>query len=424
MRNFSYTSAVNTAILCRMKVAIVGQGYVGLTTAMGCLKAGHKVVGIEKNHKVIANLNEGVSHIEGISGENILSGIRTGSFRVTEEYSEVKDVNVVIIAVPTPLTSDGGPDLSILKSAVDSIAPHLTEDSLVISESTSYVGTLRDVVAKRITEVNPKVKHFAISPERVDPGNSKFKIENTPRLVGGIDTESTQLAVNFYSTFCTEVVTVSGPEVAEAAKLLENSFRYVNIGFINEFAKIMHSMGIQVSEVISAASTKPYGFMQFFPNIGIGGHCIPVDPFYLQKNAIEVGIPSRFIELTKINNLEMFDYSINCLERLYGSFKKKRILIVGVTYKPNISDTRESPAEHVIQILRSRGAKVDWHDPLVIEYMGETSSSPSGNYDLALVLVKHNDLNLSDWQGGPIYCIRRIDSNKDWIPILDTEINQ
>ena len=407
-----------------MQIAIVGQGYVGLTATAGCIKAGHKVIGIDKNSEIVQNLNSGISHIEGISSEEIASGTKLGNFIATCEFSDASSADVVLIAVPTPLDSLGSPDLSMLENAVDSIAPFLQEKTLVINESTSFIGTLRNVVATRIRKVNPGVTHFAISPERVDPGNSNFQISNTPRLVGGITEESTRLAVEFYSTFCNKVVAVSSPEVAEAAKLLENSFRYVNIGFINEFTKILNLLGISTSEVIAAASTKPYGFMPFFPNVGIGGHCIPVDPLYLQKNARDAGLPSKYIDLSEITDREMPNYSIDRLEKIYGSIKGKRVLIIGVTYKPNISDTRESPAEHIIQILRKREAEVDWHDPLVNEYLGESSSSVSGEYDLALVLVKHDSLDLSSWRGGPIYCVRKSDSNHGWIPILDAEVKQ
>jgi len=407
-----------------MQVAIIGQGYVGLTATLGCLKAGHRVIGIDINPRTVVNLNSGVSHIEGIPSDAIALAINEGNFHATSEYSEIASVDIVLIAVPTPLDSNREPDLTVLESAVDSIAPFLHEDVLVINESTSYIGTLRNVVAAKIKKVKPGVRHFAISPERVDPGNPKFQISNTPRLVGGINKESTQRAIDFYSTFCNEVVPVSTPEVAEAAKLLENSFRYVNIGFINEFTKILNLLGISTSEVISAASTKPYGFMPFFPNVGVGGHCIPVDPLYLQKNAKDVGVPSKYIELAEITDKEMPNYSINRLESVHGSLKGKKILLVGVTYKPNISDTRESPAERIIRILRSRGAEVDWHDSLVNEYMGEKSSSVSGNYDLAVVLVKHDNLDMSKWQGGPVFCVTQMNSEPNWISFLDAEVKQ
>jgi len=325
---------------------------------------------------------------------------------------------VVIIAVPTPLDSDGKPDISILESAVDSITPNLAEGALVINESTSYIGTLRGVIAEPINAKNPKVEDFAVSPERVDPGNLLFGVKNTPRLVGGINERATNRAAKFYEKFCDHVVKVSSPEVAEAAKLLENTFRFVNIGFINEFTQIMNALQIPASEVISAATTKPYGFMPFFPNVGIGGHCIPVDPLYLQKNAQDVNNSSKYIETSEAQNHLMPKYSVERLEKLFGSLKAKKVLVVGISYKPDIADTRESPAQAVMEHLKASGAAVFWHDPLIASFEGKSSSQVSGEYDLALVLVKHQSLDMSAWRGGPIYCVNPIDSNRDWIPIL------
>jgi len=316
------------------------------------------------------------------------------------------------------LNRAGEPDLSLLESAIESIAPFLGEDSLVINESTSYIGTLRNVIAPQVTSLNSKVKHFAVSPERVDPGNKSFDVKNTPRLVGGLTEEASNRAVAFYSSFSDQVVKVSSPEVAEAAKLLENSFRFINIGFINEFAQLMNTMGISVSEVITAAETKPYGFMPFFPNVGIGGHCIPVDPLYLQKNAIDLGLTSRYIKLSEELNHEMPKYCVEGLEELYGKLNGKHVLVVGVSYKPDISDTRESPAEFVIKELEKKGAAVSWHDPLVESFNGKSSASINGDYDLALVLVKHQALDMSPWSKEPIYCVNSIASEPEWIPIL------
>jgi UDP-N-acetyl-D-glucosamine dehydrogenase len=405
-----------------MRVAVIGQGYVGLTMSIGVSSAGHKVVGIDKNEDLVARLNSGESHIEGISDDSLSGVIKSGLYQASSEYSSVADAEIVVIAVPTPLGQNNQPDVSVLVSAVNSIIPFLQEGALVINESTSFVGTLRNLIAAPVNRARPDVSDFAISPERVDPGNSSFGLKNTPRLVGGLNQSSLQRAFDFYSTFCDTVIKVSSPEVAEAAKLLENSFRFVNIGFINEFSQIVNAMDISITEVISAASTKPYGFMPFFPNVGIGGHCIPVDPLYLQKNAEDLGIPSKYIELSEITNKEMPNYSINLLENKFGSLVGKRVLVVGVTYKPNIADTRESPAEHVLKSLRERGAQVSWHDPIVNEYLGESSSRVLGEYDLALVLVKHDSLDLSSWRGGPIYCVRKSDSNQGWIPILDAEV--
>lgn len=406
-----------------MRVAIIGQGYVGLTATAGCIKAGHTVVGIDKDELVVKNLNLGISHIEGISSDDLSEAVITKLYYAISDFSHVSNAEIVIIAVPTPLDSTGHPDLSLLESALNSIAPFIGEETLVINESTSYIGTLRNVVAAKIRLANSKVQHFAVSPERVDPGNANFGIRNTPRLVGGISEEATRLAIEFYTTFCEKVIKVSSPEVAEAAKLLENSFRFINIGFVNEFTKILTEMGVSAHEVIEGASTKPYGFMPFFPNAGIGGHCIPVDPLYLQKNAKDIGVASKYIELSEGTNLDMPRYFVNRLEKLYGELAGKKVLVVGVSYKPNISDTRESPAEHVIREIHQMGAFVKWHDPLVSTYLGETSSSVLDDYDLAVVLTRHDSLDMSQWHKGPIFCVRPIRSEPNWIPVLDSGFN-
>jgi len=401
-----------------MQIAIIGQGYVGLTLTSGALSANHDVIGVDTSESLVQNLNKGISHIEGIANHVLQEGIKQGKFKASSDFSEIRSAEIVIIAVPTPLDSEGNPDTTILESAVSSIASNLSEGALVINESTSYIGTLRKVIAQPIMARNSKISDFAVSPERVDPGNKEFGAKNTSRLVGGIDEKATERASAFYSTFCDHVVKVSSPEVAEAAKLLENTFRFVNIGFINEFTQIMNALQIPASEVISAAATKPYGFIPFFPNVGIGGHCIPVDPLYLQKNAQDVNNSSKYIETSEAQNHLMPKYSVERLEKLFGSLKGKKVLVVGISYKPDIADTRESPAQAVMEHLKARKAEVFWHDPLIANFEGQSSSRVSGEYDLALVLVKHQSLDMSAWRGGPIYCVNPIDSHRDWIPIL------
>ncbi len=413
-----------STMLFQMRVAIIGQGYVGLTISSGALSAGFEVVGIDKNQRVVEGLNSGKSHIEGISDQQIAQGLLEKKFRASSNFAEIEGSEVVVIAVPTPLDNMGNPDLAPLERASDSIANFLGENTLVINESTSYSGTLRNVIAARIRAINPKVRHFAVSPERVDPGNMNYGIRNTPRLVGGLTEEASDRAVSFYSSFCDHVVKVSSPEVAESAKLLENSFRFINIGFINEFAQLMNTMNIPVAEVIASAATKPYGFMPFFPNVGIGGHCIPVDPHYLQKSVKDYGVESRYIKLSEELNHEMPRYSVDRLDEISGGIKGKHCLVVGVSYKADISDTRESPAQSVIDHLRKKGARVSWHDPLVASFDRDTSSPVVGDYDLALVLVKHQSLDLSGWQGKPIYCVNAHVSEPDWIPILGSRNSQ
>lgn len=401
-----------------MRIAIIGQGYVGLTISSGALSANHDVLGIDTSESLVDNLNKGISHIEGIPSEVLQEGIKQNRFRASSDFSEIESAEIIIIAVPTPLDSKGKPDITILENAVSSIASNLSDGALVINESTSFIGTLRNLIARPIMEKNSNIVDFAVSPERVDPGNEKFNIKNTPRLVGGINQQSTDRAAAFYSTFCDQVVKVSSSEVAEAAKLLENTFRFVNISFINEFTQIMNALQIPASEVISSAATKPYGFMPFFPNVGIGGHCIPVDPLYLQKNAKDINLESKYVQISKRLNEVMPAYSVNRLEQLYGSLRDVHVLLIGVTYKQNISDTRESPAESVIHHLQEKGAKVSWHDPLVFSFSGQISSPIVGDYDLALVLVKHQVLDMSSWSSKPIFSINYDPLEPNWIPIL------
>lgn len=406
-----------------MQVAIIGQGYVGLTVALGASRAEHNVIGIDTNTDLVKRLNAGISHIEGVSNAELNFVISNGKYRASENFSEISKAEVIVIAVPTPLDRGGNPDISILESALDDIGPFLSEKSLIVNESTSFIGTLRKVIASKLQEFNPSVTAFAVSPERVDPGNLIYGIGNTPRIIGGLTPEATNRAVEFYSSFCSKLEVVSSPEVAEAAKLLENTFRFVNIGFINEFTKLMQSLEIPTLEVIEAAATKPYGFMPFFPNVGVGGHCIPVDPLYLQKNALQLGSASSYIAMSQEINAAMADFCVSKLVELAGDIQGKSVLVIGVAYKPDVSDTRESPAERVIESLRARGARVDWHDPLVQEFMGAKSSKVSNVYDLALVLANHKVTDLSSWKGKPVYCVNSIFSQPDWIPILGERVS-
>jgi len=318
------------------------------------------------------------------------------------------------------LGDDKLPELEALKKAAESVGKVLKKSTLIINESTSYPGTLREVIKSIFDEVGGPSHLFAVSPERVDPGNSKFGTRNTARLVGGLSDEARDKAVSFYSTFCDAVVPVSSAEVAEAAKLLENSFRFVNISFVNEFSKIMSALDIPVEEVIEAAATKPYGFMRFTPTVGIGGHCIPVDPLYLQAVAKKAGVPSQFIELSERTNDGMPAYVANLLDKKCGGLKGKKILVVGVTYKPDIADTRESAAGAFIEELKKLGAGVSWHDPLVRIWRGEESARVEGKFDLGFVLTAHKSLDLSNWSGGFIYTLMENPQHPEWISLLGT----
>ena len=308
-----------------MRVGIIGQGYVGLTISVGALRAGHEVIGVDYSQSLISSLSAGKSHIEGISDGEISTGLKSGKFLPTGSYGEIAECEIVVIAVPTPLGANGSADLTLLEAAATSVGEALKKKALVINESTSYPGTLRDVIRPLIEKGSPFGHMYAISPERVDPGNKSFSTKNTPRVVGGLTDQARDAAVAFYSSFCDAVVPVSSPEVAEAAKLFENTFRFINIGLVNEFAQVMGAMGIPVDEVLAAAGTKPYGFMPFHPNVGIGGHCIPVDPMYLQEKAIEFGVPSKYISVSQEVNHAMPGFIVDRLNNEIGGLKGKKI---------------------------------------------------------------------------------------------------
>ena len=405
----------------QMRVAIIGQGYVGLTITEGALLAGHQVIGIDKSAAVVSGLKSGKSHIEGITDSVIANAVNSGAFQISESYSQASEADVVVIAVPTPLDAKGSADLSLLTSSAKSLGEVLKSPKLIINESTSYPGTLREVIKPLVDGASGQSHLYAISPERVDPGNKSYGVRNTPRVVGGLSDQARDAAVAFYKTFCDEVVPVSSAEVAEAAKLFENTFRFINIGLVNEFAEIMSAMGIPADEVLKAAGSKPYGFMPFHPNVGIGGHCIPVDPIYLQERAKEFGITSKYIALSEEINHRMPKYVAKRLMDEYGDIKGKKVLVVGVSYKADISDTRESPAQPFIESLKELGAEVSWHDPLVSSWNGESSSSIAGAYDLAVVLVAHSNLSMSGWKGGPIFTTNFNPKYPDWKPLISVQ---
>jgi UDP-N-acetyl-D-glucosamine dehydrogenase len=373
-----------------MRVAIIGQGYVGLTIAVGAAGAGHSVVGFDINNGLVAQLNSGESHIEGISDSSLAGFVSSGTYLASTDAAELNGADVIVIAVPTPLDEARNPDLSFVHAAADLIAKNVKSPALIVNESTSYPGTLRNEIAARITGVGHL---YASSPERVDPGNTQWGTKNTPRLIGGMTPEASTRAREFYSNFCDEIIEVSSPEVAEAAKIFENTFRQVNIALVNEFAQIADALGISGREVIEAAATKPYGFMQFNPGPGVGGHCIPVDPSYLAHVASQVGVPATFIKRANEVNLAMPAYVVKqVIAGSGGSIKGKKIVVVGVSYKSNVADTRETPAAAVVDLLRQEGAAVTWHDDLVGIWRGETSVPISG--DIAVVVTRHDGIDL------------------------------
>jgi len=379
-----------------MRVAIIGQGYVGLTIAVGAAGVGHSVVGFDVNDQLVSVLNTGTSHIEGISDSALSSLIGSGAYKASTEPSVIDGCDVIVIAVPTPLDDARNPDLSYVHAAADLIARHTQSAALVINESTSYPGTLRKEIAARITGA-PHL--YASSPERVDPGNTQWGTKNTPRLIGGLTPQAVAKAREFYETFCDTIIEVSSPEVAEAAKIFENTFRQVNIALVNEFAQIADALGISGREVLDAAATKPYGFMEFNPGPGVGGHCIPVDPSYLAHVANQVGVPATFIKRANEVNLAMPAYVVKrVVAGSGGSIKGKKVVVVGVSYKSNVADTRETPAAGVIDLLRAQGATVTWHDDLVGSWRGE-SSAPIKGADIGILVTKHDGLDLEALKG-------------------------
>jgi UDP-N-acetyl-D-glucosamine dehydrogenase len=357
-----------------MKIAIIGLGYVGRSIAQAAVGAGHSVVGFDTNSDVISSFS--------ISGD----------FKGTTDASLIESTEVVVIAVPTPLDGARKPDLSAVNAACKTIIENVKKPVLVISESTSYPGTLRNEIAAVIEKASGLGHMYASSPERVDPGNEKWTQKNTPRLLAGLTPEAIAMARKFYSSFCDEVIEVSTPEVAEAAKLFENTFRQVNIALVNEFAQISDALDIPTREVLDAAATKPFGFMSFQPGPGVGGHCIPVDPSYLAYIADNVGVPAEFIKRANEVNLGMPAYVVSRVATDVGSLKGKKVVVVGIAYKANVSDTREAPAALVISELQKFGAEVSWHDPVVGTWNGQ-SSSELIDFDVAIVVTKHGSLS-------------------------------
>ena len=380
------------------KVVVIGQGYVGLPLALAIAEAGHEVVGFDLNKDLVRNLNLAHSHIEDVQDSDLENLIKKSNYKATSSPSDFAESDIAIIAVPTPLNSKREPDVSFVESASEILGKNLSKSALIINESTSYPGTLRNIIVPAVEKYSSSgIKHeFAISPERVDPGNKNWKIKNTPRLYAGLSPEAAQQTKDFYSTFCDTIIELSSPETAEAAKLFENTFRQVNIALVNEFSLICHKLGINVHEVLDGAATKPYGFMKFSPGIGVGGHCIPVDPTFLSFAANQAGADSKFIDLANEVNFKMPKKIIEELSGQRGEkIEGKTILIVGISYKSNIADIRESPTLRLIEELRSKGNQVYWHDPLVQTWNGESSLDlhDISKMDFTIISILHDAID-------------------------------
>lgn len=379
-------------------LAIIGQGYVGLPLAMAAVDAGWVVIGVDNLEAKVAQINSGASPVEDISDAQLQAAISKGVYSATTDYSKISKASVITICVPTPLDDKREPDLALLRSAATGIAPYVSNETLVVSESTSYPGTLREIIIPIIDSLKPPTSskiYFASAPERVNPGDPVWNQKNTPRLIGAIDEASKTKALAFYESICDAVVSVSTPEVAEAAKLLENTFRLVNIALINEFTQLCSASGINVHEVIDAASSKPYGFMPFRPGIGVGGHCIPVDPLYLTWWARQNGSTAQFVESADLINHAMPKYvAARALSLVDSAIKNPKVLILGVAYKPGVADVRETPVSELRDHLISKGADVAWHDPLVPVWEGSNPVDLGWHCHVAILATKQPGMNL------------------------------
>lgn len=371
MREVSVMQQLRKRIQSRTaKVGVIGLGYVGLPMAVGAAVAGYPVIGFDIDKRKIDAIAAGERYIEDVEPDEWKLAIESGKFIATMDFVRLRECDVVLICVPTPINRAKEPDMSAVEAATDSIARALRAEQLIIVESTTYPGTTVELVKPRLEATGLRAGiDFALvfSPERIDPGNKRFKLRQVPKVVGGLTEQCTQLAVEFYTAFIDQLVPVSSPTAAEMTKIYENVFRSVNIALVNELALLCNRMGLNVWEVIDAASTKPYGFMTFYPGPGLGGHCIPVDPYYLAWKARHYDFHVKFVELSATINDSMPYYVCSRVNDALNSVRKSvsgsDILILGVTYKRDVADLRESPALKIIEILHQRGAKVSYHDP-------------------------------------------------------------
>ena len=393
-----------------MSIGIIGLGYVGLPLAVAFAEVGEDVVGLDSDQGKVTSLNESRSYIEDVPSET-LAGL-SGRIRATTDYADMADCEAVIVCVPTPLTGSREPDLSYLRSSAEELAKVLSPGQLVVLESTTYPGTTRDLLAGTLAaggRVAGDDFHLAFSPERIDPGRTDYTVRTTPKLVGGMTPACTARAQELYERICDRVIPLSGPEAAELSKLLENIFRSVNIALVNELAQLCDRLGVDVWEVIDAASSKPFGFMRFEPGPGMGGHCLPVDPFYLAFTAREHDFYPEFIELAgKINQSQPL-FCVQRIERVLNDDGRPvngtKILIVGVSYKGGVGDVRESPALKIIRLLSELGAELSYHDPHVPE-LTDTGLSNSelpeamAAADLTVIVTSHPEFDIPEIVAG------------------------
>ncbi|MEA5028381.1 MAG: nucleotide sugar dehydrogenase [Sphaerochaeta associata] len=394
-----------------IKVGVIGLGYVGLPLAVEKAKAGFKTTGFDVQQKKVDMVNQGINYIGDVVQEDLAALVKSGMLHATSDFSFVADCDFIAICVPTPLDEHQQPDISYVRDSVIEISKYLKKESIVVLESTTYPGTTEELVKPLLEKGSGLVCgedfYLGFSPERVDPGNLIYKTKNTPKVVGGIGKDATEVIAAVYrAVLSSDVYEVSSPAIAEMEKILENTYRNVNIGLVNELAKLCHEMGISIWEVIDAAKTKPYGFQAFYPGPGLGGHCIPLDPYYLSWKAREYGFHTSMIESSMMINDRMPEYTVERASKILNRFRKalngSKVLVLGVAYKQDIDDYRESPALKVIEILERQGAEVAYYDPWVAEYrykgravqgLKELTKETLQESDLVMVTAAHSNVD-------------------------------
>ncbi|MDV6011088.1 nucleotide sugar dehydrogenase [Haloechinothrix sp. LS1_15] len=389
-------------------VVVVGLGYVGLPLVMGAVEAGYPVAGLDRDADTVADLNAGRSHIDGITDGEVAAAVDSG-FRATTDPTVLGEASTVVVCVPTPLADDGGPDLGAVESAMRAIAEHLRPGTLVVLESTTYPGTTEEIVRPILEGSGLRAGqdfHLAFSPERIDPGNPTYGLRNTPKIVGGHTESCAERCAAFYRHVVDTVVISKGTREAEMAKLLENTYRHINIALVNEMAKFCQELGVDIWDVIRCAATKPFGFQAFYPGPGVGGHCIPIDPNYLSYKVRTLGYSFRFVELAQEVNQSMPGYVVRRVQDLLNEHRRplrgSTVLLLGVTYKPDVHDQRESPAAHVARYLLAWGADVVYHDPYVPEWTvggatirrAENLETELTTADISVLLQPHSSYDL------------------------------
>jgi len=372
-------------------VTVIGLGYVGLPLAIAAAGCGYRVTGIEVDESRLKALNAGTSPVDDVSRDDIREVVESGLLRFTSDFSSVSESDFVIACVPTPINEEAQPELGALLSTVERVSQFIQKGAVFITESTSFPGTLREIVEPFFSSNGIEGVHLVVAPERIDPGNRLWTMRTTPRLIGSLTELGGQLAFEFYSNFCEKVIRVKTPEIAELAKLLENSYRQVNIALVNEIGNVARRMGIDFHEVINAAATKPYGFQSFSPGIGVGGHCIPVDPMYLSWKAQRIGLETSLIDQAQEINISQPSHASRCIIEEFPD-SGTRVCILGISYKSGTRDTRESPAIALMEILRSHYEEVSWIDPVVLFRDGEESRKDLTDIDLVVVVHPYVDV--------------------------------